>query len=330
MVLNSARCVGYKTLNVLVTGASGFIGSGLVKALSEINTISCTVLERTLTSAHGVSTIKFTGFDDLKCLSAAVHAQSVVVHCAGRSQVMSKTSMDSLVAFRKVNVEGTLNLARAALDAGVKRFVFISSIKVNGEYTLNNVAFSADDIPRPESPYGVSKYEAEIELTKLLEGSSMELVVIRPPLVYGPGVKGNFANLINLCKTKRVLPFGAIKNKRSYVSVDNLVSLIIVCLVHPKAANEVFLVSDNDDLSTTHLIKSISEAFEFRICLVAVPSFLLVLVATLLGKKAMALRLLGSLQIDISKTRRKLGWEPPISVADGLRRSVDPFGYNSQ
>jgi len=230
---------------------------------------------------------------------------------------------DPLAEYRRVNVDGTLNLARQAATAGVKRFIFISSIKVNGEQTPLGQPFTAEDTPAPEDAYGISKWEAEQGLLQLATETGMGVVIIRPPLVYGPGVKGNFANMIKLVAKGLPLPLGAIHNLRSLVSVDNLVDLIITCIDHPAATNQVFLAGDGQDLSTTELLRGVARAMGESSRLIPVPSSLLMLGATLSGKKAMAQRLLGSLQVDISKARHLLGWEPLISVEEGLRRCFE-------
>ena len=235
---------------------------------------------------------------------------------------MDDRSVHPLAEFRKSNVEGTLNLARQAASAGLRRFIFISSIKVNGESTSAGRYFCPFDAPAPEDPYGISKMEAERGLMQLASETGMEVVIIRPPLVYGPGVKGNFASLIKLMGKGLPLPLGAINNKRSLVGIDNLVDLIIRCIDHPAAANQVFLAGDGEDLSTTELLRGLAEAMGRAARLIPVPAALLSLGATLLGKRAVAQRLLGSLQVDISKTRQLLGWEPPVSVKEGLRRCV--------
>ena len=233
---------------------------------------------------------------------------------------MKDEEADPLAEYRRVNVEGTLNLARQAADAGVRRFIFISSVKVNGEQTPPGKPFGAEDRPVPEDAYGISKWEAEQGLQQLAAETGMELVVIRPPLVYGPGVKGNFAAMIRLVEKGIPLPLGAIHNQRTLVALDNLVDLIIRCIDHPAAANQVFLAGDGEDLSTTELLRRLGKAMGRPVRLLPVPESLLVLGATLLGKQAVARRLLGSLQVDISKARDLLGWEPPLSVDEGLRR----------
>jgi nucleoside-diphosphate-sugar epimerase len=252
--------------------------------------------------------------------TAALKNQQVVIHAAARAHIMKDELPDPLAEYREINVEGTLNLARQSIEAGVKRFVYMSSIKVNGEQTLLDLPFTAEDVPAPEDSYGISKREAEQGLRELASETGMEVVIIRPPLVYGPGVKGNFASMIKLVAKGLPLPLGAVHNKRSLVALDNLVDLIITCIDHPGAANETFLVSDGEDLSTTQLLRGVAEAMGKQSRLIPIPAGLLQFGATLLGKKAMAQRLLGSLQVDISHTRKCLNWTPPLTVKQGLQR----------
>jgi nucleoside-diphosphate-sugar epimerase len=270
------------------------------------------------------SSLKAVGDLERADVSTLLPSVDVLIHAAARAHLMKDEVADPLAEYRRVNVEGTLNVARQAAAAGVKRFVFISSIKVNGEATVKGKAFHADDIPAPEDAYGLSKLEAEQSLVKLAAETGMELVIIRPPLVYGPGVKGNFASMIKLVGKELPLPLGAIHNKRSLVGIDNLVDLIIRCIDHPAAANQVFLAGDGEDLSTTELLRGVGRAMGKSARLIPVPAGLLQLGATVLGRKAMAQRLLGSLQVDISKTCELLNWKPPYTVEEGLRRCFEP------
>jgi nucleoside-diphosphate-sugar epimerase len=230
-----------------------------------------------------------------------------------------------LKEFRQVNVDGTLRLAREAAAAGVRRFVFISSIKVNGESTLPGRPFTADQTPAPSDPYGVSKWEAEQRLRELANETGMEVVTIRPVLVYGPDVKANFLNMMKWLHKGIPLPLGAIHNKRSLVALDNLVDLIVTCIDHPKAANQTFLVSDDEDLSTTDLLYKMGRALGRPARLVPIPSWMLLRVGTMLGKRPIAQRLCGSLQVDIGKTRELLGWQPPVGVDNGLHQTAEHF-----
>ena len=254
--------------------------------------------------------------------SVALQGVDAVIHLAARVHVMNDIASDPLTEFRKVNVDGTLNLARQAAQARVRRFIFISSIKVNGEATQAGRPFTADDMVNPQDPYAVSKLEAEQGLLKIARETGMEVVIIRPPLVYGAGVKANFLSMMRAVKSGLPLPLGAIDNRRSLVYVENLVSLILKCIEHPAAANQVFLAADGEDLSTTGLLLACAKALGVKARLLPVPQKLIELGAALIGKRNVAQRLCGNLQIDISKARSLLGWEPPFSVADGLKKTA--------
>jgi len=307
-------------VNILLTGASGFLGDPLSDFLDQDSRF---VLTRAVRRKASLKNSRDALIDDLHAgtdWAAALNGQDVVVHAAARAHIMKDEVPDPLAEYCKVNVEGTLNLARQAAEAGVSRFIYISSIKVNGEQTPLGKPFTAEDVPAPEDPYGVSKLEAETGLHEIASATGMEVVIIRPPLVYGPGVKGNFASMIKLVEKGLPLPLGAIHNKRSLVALDNLVDLIIKCIDHPAAANQVFLAGDGQDVSTTELLRGVGRAMGKPARLIPVPAGMLMFGAGLLGKKAVAQRLLGSLQVDISKVRNLLGWEPPLSVDEGLRR----------
>jgi len=236
--------------------------------------------------------------------------------------VTKEEAADPLAEFRSVNVDGTLVLARQAAEAGVRRFIFISSIGVNGGETTAH-PFTVDDSVSPHTPYAVSKHEAEVGLRALAEDTAMEIVIIRPPLVYGPNAPGNFYSLMKFLASRVPLPLGSVKaNRRSFVYLDNLIDLIVTCLDHPKAANQTFLVSDGEDLSTTDLLRRMGQALGKPARLIPVPQQLLTLAAKVLGKPGIAQRLCGSLQVDIAKTRELLGWNPPVSVDEGLRRTA--------
>ncbi|MEG8234944.1 SDR family oxidoreductase [Pseudomonas orientalis] len=308
---------------VFVTGASGFLGAALIERLAAQG-FSCTAaLRRSVASLPpAVQTVKFDSLDDAFDWSHALAGQEVVVHCAARVHVMNDTSADPLVEFRKVNVLGTLHLAAQAAAAGIRRFIFISSIKVNGESTQKGAPFKADDVPSPRDPYGVSKMEAEKGLLALAAETGMDVVIIRPVLVYGPGVKANFQSMMRWMDKGVPLPFAAINNRRSLVALDNLVDLIITCISHPSASNQIFLVSDGDDLSTAGLLTRMAQALNKRARLFPVPDYLLRGAATLLGKSSISQRLLGSLQVDISKTKKLLHWEPPLSVDAALKATA--------
>lgn len=309
--------------NVLVTGASGFLGTALIERLA-VKGFSCTAaLRRPVASLPpGVHAVEFNSLDNSSDWSHVLASQEVVVHCAARVHIMSDTSTDPLLEFRKVNVVGTLHFATQAADAGVRRFIFISSIKVNGESTKKGVPFNADDSPSPCDPYGVSKMEAEIGLLELAKRTRMEVVIIRPVLVYGPGVKANFQSMMRWVDRGVPLPFAAIDNRRSLIALDNLVDLIITCIDHPAASNQIFLASDGDDLSTSGLLARMAQALNKQARLFPVPDYLLHGAATLLGRRSISQRLLGSLQVDISKTKRLLQWEPPLSVDTALKATA--------
>jgi nucleoside-diphosphate-sugar epimerase len=223
-------------------------------------------------------------------------------------------------------VQGTIQLGRQAVELGVRRFVFVSSIKVNGEQTLPGQPFRADSTPAPVDSYGFSKHEAERELIRLGSDTGLEVVIVRPPLVYGPGVKANFASMVRWVALGIPLPLGAVHNARSMVALDNLVDLLVTCLKHPAAAGQTFLVSDGEDVSTSELLRRTAQAMGKKACLFPVPARMLELGAALLGKRAVAQRLCGSLQVDMEKTRKLLNWTPPLTLDQGLRKAVEGMG----
>ena len=303
---------------VLVSGAAGFVGSKLVKSLARDVRFKVTATVRPGVSAELTESVFFGILDGVADWSSALANQDVVIHTAARTQGSNETEHDALREYRKINVDGTLNLARQAARAGVQRFVFLSTIKVNGELS-GDQAFSYDDSPNFHDAYSQSKYEAECGLREIAGATGMDVVIIRPPLVYGPGVKGNFKSLLGLTKRRLPLPLGLIQNRRSMVALGNLIDLISTCIEHPNAANQTFLVSDDHDLSTTELVTKLGEASGRPARTVPCPQLLFKLGAKLLGKKALADRLLGSLQVDIGHTKETLGWTPPITVEQGLR-----------
>lgn len=298
--------INISKMKILLTGSKGFLGSHAASSLSANPNIRLTCsVQRLFSNADW---------------SAELDGQQVVIHCAGLTRVSKNEFADALSEFRQVNVQGTLTLCQQAAAFGVRRFIFISSIKVNGEQTPLGRPFTATDTPAPVDAYGISKSEAEEGIRRVALETGMEIVIIRPPLVYGPNVKGNFARLLNLVNKGFLLPFGRVLNKRSLVSLDNLVDLITTCINHPKAANQIFLVGDGEDLSTTELLRRIARVAGVPSRLIPVPPFILKFAARLLFKKAVAQRLLCSLQVDISKTCNLLGWSPPQSLDEGLRR----------
>jgi nucleoside-diphosphate-sugar epimerase len=309
---------------VLLTGASGFVGKAVLEN-AQYRGKNIRPVYRSIESATRQNNLAIiSGLDALTDWSHALQGVDVVIHTAARAHIMREEVLDPLVEYRRVNVEGTMNLARQAAAAGVRRFVFISSIKVNGESSGPCCPFTADDSPKPEDAYGLSKAEAEAELKCLAQDTGLEVTIIRPPLIYGLGVKGNFASLINFVRRGLPMPLGGVTfNRRSLVGLDNLVDLILVCTDHPKAANQTFLVSDGEDLSTTELLLRIGKAIKRPARLLYVPEGAISFIAGLIGKKTVSQRLLGSLQVDITKTCELLNWKPLFTVDEGLRRAIE-------
>lgn len=314
-------------MRVLLTGANGFVGRGLLERMSALVDLELVAAVRRQVSAfpERVTSQVIAGLEADTDWRKLLGGVEVVIHSAARVHVMHDTSSDPLTEFRRVNVDGTLNLARQAAAAGAHRFIFISSIKVNGEGTPLGVPYLADAQPAPADPYGISKMEAEQGLCALATETGMEVVIIRPVLVYGPGVKANFLSMMGWLHKGVPLPFGAIHNRRSLVALDNLVDLIVTCLDHPAAANQTFLVSDGEDLSTSELLRRMGAALGKPARLLPVPSGLLEAGAAMLGKKALSQRLCGSLQVDIGKTRELLNWTPPLSVDEALLSTAKHF-----
>jgi nucleoside-diphosphate-sugar epimerase len=310
---------------ILVTGATGFVGNALVNRLAVEragNGVVAAVRRNNSSWPEGVREVQVGNLLPNTDWVDSLRSVNAVVHCAARVHVMQDDASDPLQIYREVNVNGTLNLARQAAQAGVRRFVFVSSIKVNGESTLPGRPFFADDAPEPLDPYGVSKLEAEQGLLKIAAQTGMEVVIVRPPLVYGLGVKANFATMMRWVLRGVPLPFGRIHNSRSMVALDNLVDLLVTCLTHPAAAGQTFLASDGDDVSTTDLLRRTARAMGKRALLLPVPASWLEMVGALLGRRAMVQRLCGSLQVNIDKTRSILGWAPPLTLDEGLKKAV--------
>ncbi len=311
-------------MKILITGYTGFIGKAITVYLGSKGhqlvgwsrqRAKFNHLQKSFTGDIG----PYTDF------RSAISGLDTVIHLAARVHVMNDKVENPLAAFRKVNVHGTINLARQAADSGVKRFIYISSIKVNGEQTTYGCAFSENDIPNPVGPYAISKLETEQELFKIANDSSMEIIIIRPPIVYGPGVKANFRSMMKWLYKGAPLPLGAIKNKRSLVGLGNLVDFIATCIEHPAAANEIFLVSDGEDISTSELLRRTARALGVPARLLPIPTMLLKATAKLAGKNDMAQRLLGNLQVDISKAKKVLEWSPSFSIDQELEKTARWF-----
>lgn len=314
---------GGECRRVLVTGASGFVGGALLPILIE-NAWEVIALSRGAPPPQNgfgrrANWCRIADFDfDLPLAGC-----NVVVHLAARVHVMDEQSADPLAEFRLANVAATERLARQAATAGVKRFVYLSSIKVNGEETAPGRPFSAEDVPAPEDAYGISKHEAEVVLRRVALETGLEVVIIRPPLVYGPGVRGNFKWMLNWLQRGLPLPLALLNNRRSLVGVGNLCDLIHICLTHPGAANEIFLVSDDHDLSTAELLRLAGQAMGHPARLWPFPPSWLRRGAAMIGKRAIASRVCGNLQVDIGKTKSSLDWAPPVDVKTGLSQIFD-------
>jgi nucleoside-diphosphate-sugar epimerase len=288
---------------IVITGSTGFVGRQLL-----------TFLRSRGEYVHVLAR-------DGNVQQAMVGAK-VVVHLAARVHVMNEVSTNPLEEFRRSNVEATKALAIQAALAGVQRFVFVSSVKVNGEQTQLNKPFSEQDEPNPSDDYGRSKHEAELVLRQIALETGMEVVIIRPPLVYGPRVKANFASLMRAVVRGWPLPFAGIDNLRSLVGLDNLVDFIYRCTSHPAAANQTFLVSDGHDVSSPQLVRELAIAAGVKPNLWTIPQWLLELAASMIGKRDAAQRLCGNLQVDISKAQTLLGWTPPVSIQDGFKQAI--------
>lgn len=317
---------------IAITGTTGFVGSNLLEKLY-LSKYFGVVFNRSELALNGRFDNKFISiqvpnFFDYNFKNDLIDVDCII-HCAARAHIMQDEVAEPLTEYRLVNVQGTLNLARCAVAAGVKRFIYISSIKVNGESTSVKTPFYATDTVKPEDYYGQSKSEAEEQLLELVKETGLEVVIIRPTLVYGPGVKANFASLLNLVSKGIPLPFACIQdNRRSLVSVKNLVDLIVTCIDHPKAANQVFLVSDDHDVSTASMVKHMSKALGKSSRLLPVPLWCYRFVGKITGKTDVVNRLLGSLQVDISHTKETLGWLPPQTLEEGFKETADAFLSN--
>lgn len=311
--------------SILITGASGFLGAAVENQLASLHHHVISVAVRKTTPHAANKSYLIASIDGVTDWQEALKDKFVVIHCAARAHVMNDEEIDVLATYREVNTAGTLNLARQAAAAGVKRFVFISSIKVNGESTTASPFFTEDDPVSTGDPYARSKAEAEEGLRAIAKKTEMEVVIIRPPLVYGPGVKANFLNLMKLASSAIPLPFGTINNKRSMIYVANLADFIVRCVEHPAAANQIFLISDGRDFSLRDLLTQLRLAMGRSARLIPVPVFLFRLAGKLLGKKMLVDRLVGDLQVDSSKAGHLLDWVPPFTAEQGIQATVDAF-----
>ena len=310
-----------------MTGATGFIGSALLNGLgaSQPWDVRGTIRRPSANTLSGPGLISVGDLSQETDWHKALSGANAVVHTAGRVHVMDKRGRKTMSDYRRVNVDATLNLARQAVVSGARRFVFLSSIKVNGEWTPLDRPFTADDRPRPSDAYAVSKHEAEEGLRQIGNETGLEVVIIRPVLVYGPGVRANFLSMMQWLDRGVPLPFGAIRNARSLVALANLVDLIKTCLSHPAAASQTFLVSDGEDLSTPDLLRRTAAALGQRARLVSVPEFVIRSAAAMVRRPSVAERLCGSLRVDIAKNQRLLGWTPPVSVDEALNKTARYF-----
>ena len=313
---------------VLITGADGFVGRAVCRRLLESgltpraglwNASTWPVLKASTPGLDEFASIGDLGAKpDLRLVFQDI---SVVVHLAARVHIMHDKALDPLNEFRRVNVEGTEALARAAAVQGLRRFVFVSSVKVNGESTTGR-PFSEGDVPAPQDPYAVSKWEAEEALRRVSAETGLEVAIVRPPLVYGPGVRANFLRLMGLVKRGLPLPLPDTKNRRSLIGVENLADCLVRCVTHPEAANHTFMVSDGEDVSTRELVSRLAPLLGRSAWFLPVSERALRLVARLAGKEAAVERLLGSLEIDSSKVRQTLEWEPPVTLSRGLEAAA--------
>ena len=304
-------------MKILVTGASGFIGKSLV---AELLSQGYSVIAGSRTSIGYIKSVVVGDIDGDTDWDEVLVGLDTVIHLAARVHILNENSKAPLAEFRKINVAGTLKLAESAAKAGVKRFLFVSSIGVNGTYTT--LPYTELDSPNPQDAYGVSKFEAEQALHKLSAKTDMKIVIVRPPLVYGAGVKGNFEQMLKVLATGIPLPFLSVKNKRSFIYLENLVDALILCATHPKAAGQTYLVSDGQDISTPDLLRKLSSLMGSSTILLPCSPILIRLVGRLFGKSGQVDKLVGSLQIDSSKIRRELGWKTQFTLDEGLHATL--------
>ena len=311
-------------MRVLITGANGFVGTVLCRSLiKKSHSVRCVVRERReyLNFSKDVDIYSVGEIGPSTIWAEALRDIDIIVHLASRVHVMKDESLSPLDEYRRVNTEGTKRLAFMAALAGIQRLVYVSTVKVNGEFT-HEQPFNEDDTPNPLDPYGISKWEAEVALRHISSEKGLQVTVIRPPLVYGPEVKANFLQLLDMVNKNIPLPLLLVNNKRSMIYIENLVDAIIKCIEHPKAANQTFLVSDGQDISTPDLIKMIAKAMGKKPRLLPVPSVALKVLGRITGKQSEVERLIGNLQIDSSKIRNTLDWKPSFTVEEGISETV--------
>ena len=315
-----------RTVSVLVTGANGFVGRALCASLIADGHIVKGAVRRNDGVVHpGTSLVNVGEINIHTDWSPALKGIDCVIHLAGRVHVMHETAADPLVEFRQANVGSTEHLARSAVAQGVRRLVFVSSIKVNGEETEGGGCYTELDVPAPQDPYGVSKWEAEQALHRMAKETGLEVVIVRPPLVYGAGVKGNFARMLRLLGTGFPLPLASVKNLRSMIYVGNLADALSVCAKHPAAAGNTYLLRDSEDISTPDLMRLLAQGLGKPVLIMPFPLVLLKLAGKLLGKSAEVARLISSLQIDSGKISRELNWRPPYTSQQGLQATAEWF-----
>jgi nucleoside-diphosphate-sugar epimerase len=309
--------------NLLITGANGFIGRALISklALEQNHFVRASVRKKTIQFSKQIEIIENMEASSNTNWADALSDIDVVIHLLARVHVMDDKVADPLLEFRNINVNATIVLANAAAKQGIKRFVFLSSVKVNGESTFHK-SFSEFDVPHPQDAYAISKWEAEEALRKISKDTGMEVVIIRSPLVYGPHVKANFLKMMQYIKRGIPLPLGAIQNKRSLIGIDNLVDFIAMTISHPKAANQTFLISDDEDISTTDLLRRIGKYIGKPARLIPLHPKILSFLLNILGRQDFGDRLLGSLEVDITKAKKLLAWSPPKTLDEGLRATI--------
>ena len=304
---------------ILVTGANGFVGSTLCDELHRRGYAVRGAVRNSRSLPENIESVAIDAIDEKTDWRNAFDCVDVVIHLAARVHVMRESANNPLEEFRKINVAGTERLARAAAESGVKRFVYVSTIKVNGEWTRRDEVFVESDEACPQDPYGISKWEAEQALHRVAKETGLEIVIVRPPLVYGPKVKGNFAQMLKVVRKGIPLPLAAVNNLRSLIYVGNLADILILCATHPAAVGQTYLVSDDDDVSTSDLLYELGKATGCPARLLSCPPILLKWAGSLFGRSEQVERLIGSLRMDSSKVRRELNWTPPYSLLQGLQ-----------